>query len=111
MKDTIDLTKFSKENSEIYIKLTLSETSEVFVVTEQFREVMDLVYSENIKKIVIDGPKGVGKSMSLIAIAAILDSDDRPYFLWTPESYSTCWYEMYLRDICKPAADEIRKWT
>ena len=93
----IDLTKgISSEWS--YYQLCLATVQEKFLVTDGFREVVNALNSGT-KSIAIGGPKGVGKSLALAAIAE-LSRNKWPCLLWSTVEYLDE-YCLYVKEVYK----------
>jgi hypothetical protein len=69
-----------------------------FVVTEGFKALRSAVTSRA-SKISIGGPKGVGKSLALGAIATLCCGLRRPCFLWAPDIEMDPWFTAYVSAI------------
>jgi hypothetical protein len=84
---TITLCEGLKSREARYYKVRLygSRNNDTFVVTEGFKAVWEKLKSGKCKQIAINGPKGVGKSLALAAIATLLRRDGKKCFLWTPD--------------------------
>ena len=71
-----------------------------FLITREFKKLNEHLGTAK-RKFLIRGPKGVGKSMALAAIATLYHKK-RPCFLWSPratEMESVYWD--YLCDLCR----------
>ena len=72
-------------------------SSNSFVVTKRFRAVINMMNGGTCMKISIVGPKGVGKSMALAAIATLLHNQI-PCFCWTPAIKLDDGFKKYVQD-------------
>ena len=77
--------------------LHLLQAKKKFVVTKEFREVLDQLNSGK-EMVSMGGPKGVGKSISLAAIATLCYGK-RPCFLWSPYVITDEKFHLYAKDI------------
>ena len=87
-----------------HFKYHLNLETEKFVVTKEFRKVLDQLNSEK-KTVSMGGPKGVGKSMSLAAIATLCHGK-RPCFLWSPYVVMDQKFHLYAKDIVEKLTDQ-----
>jgi ABC-type lipoprotein export system ATPase subunit len=79
----------------VHLYNTLDDT---FVVTEGFKALWEKLKSGKCKQIAINGPKGVGKSLALAAIATLLRRDGKKCFLWTPR-INNPFYRSYAQEV------------
>ena len=67
----------------IHFKRCLFAWDDTYLITGKFRELVNKINS-GMKSITISGPKGVGKTWALGAIATLCHEVKRPCFLWSP---------------------------
>ena len=70
----------------------------MFVVTEGFKKLRHAVTSGK-ESILIGGPKGVGKSWALAAIATLCRKERKQCFLWSPGIEMSPWFTSYVRKV------------
>lgn len=92
----IDLTK-GTSNEWRYYQCCLATANDKFLVTDGFKEVVRKLNSKE-KIISICGPKGVGKSLALAAIAE-LSRKNWPCLLWSPRLRSFKQFLSYVRAV------------
>lgn len=94
----VDVFEGSHSGEKQFFKLCL-DAKEKFVITKAFRDVVCKINSGD-KMIAIGGPKGVGKSMALAAIAA-LSRKTRPCLLCSPSGMHIDVYHLYVQEVYK----------
>ena len=90
MVDTDVLTLFEGSPAQRhYFQSVLQFSTDNYVVTESFKDLCKLLESRNSREIcTISGPRGVGKSLALAAVASLY-CKERPCLLWSPISTSS----------------------
>ena len=88
----------------IFLSKALALGDQDFVITEAFRDVVKSINSGD-RKIVIDGPTGVGKSMALAAIETLYRAGERPCFVWSSRVISGPSFDNYVRSIYEEAGN------
>ncbi len=78
----IELFEGFSEIERVHFKSSLCIEVNKFVVTNKFKKLIENLNS-GVENIAIGGPKGVGKSMALGAIATLYHKE-RKCFLWSP---------------------------
>ena len=80
-----------------YFKRALPRTvfSDYYIITEEFKSICEGLDSGD-KVVTIHGPRGVGKSMALGAIATLCYKQ-RPCILWSPIAHKE--FQSYVGDI------------
>jgi hypothetical protein len=86
---------FSPNVTKHYRRYLQDLTVKKFVVTEGFSKLCTAVKSKE-SRISIGGPKGVGKSLALGAIATLCNKLKRPCFLWAPDIEMNSWFIDYV---------------
>ena len=69
-----------------------------FVVTQRFRDLIEMLNDGTKEVIAISGPKGVGKSWALAAIGALCHKT-RPCLLWSPKIKVNANFHSYVEEI------------
>ena len=67
--------------------------------TRKFGDLWNKLKSVPLKKLAITGPKGVGKSLALAAIATLLRKDGKKCLLWSPRIDEDCMFYDYVVEV------------
>ena len=100
-ESTMSITLFDgfDEDDRLHFVHHLYLGTEKFVVTKEFRKVLDQLNSAW-ETVSMGGPKGVGKTTSLAAIATLCHGK-RPCFLWSPHVVTDKEFHLYAKYIVK----------
>ena len=80
------------------ISLCKCEIQEKFIVTQKFKDVISHFNSGG-RHLNICGPKGVGKSLSLCAIAVLLKESGHPFLIFLPSCIGSICYTSYIQGL------------
>jgi reverse gyrase len=69
------------------------------VCTSKFEVLLNGLNSGQFSKFSISGPKGVGKSLALAAIATLFRKDGKKCFLWSPRFFDCDGFPEYVVEV------------
>ena len=83
--------------AEIYLSQSRLLSNRQYVVTEQLVNVLKGFNTGTFTRLVLKGPKGVGKSAALVALAQLCQ---KPCIIYSPEGYTSAFLS-YLEELSK----------
>ena len=100
-KEYISLHTLSADEKDIFrLSLEKTEIPENFIVTQKFKDVI-IKLNSGVRHLNICGPKGVGKSLSLCAIAVLLKESEHHFLIYSPLCIGGSLYISYIEGLYK----------